>query len=292
MRTLATGLLAAATSIALVGCDPYANEDTSPPVVVGAIANADGHAYDAPAPTTGTAWSIGGIATVCAAPAVTAVTPFIFVQASKLLDGRSIQASTADCTPAGNWLAVSGPALPGASSWYACYSPGSPRSEQGGSVVIYRGPSGGSAGWTDAEDLDASATVVTTYRFTGTVKDKQGNSLPVDVTATLNPNPGVPGDPTYTYGAGPAVTIAWSAADCGGAATYAIERAPNAPAGTPPDDAPGTWAALAGAGAVAGLTYTDSTVTAGTKYWYRVTGKTAVGGFTGDTSGETMATVP
>jgi hypothetical protein len=70
-----------------------------------------------------------------------------------------------------------------------------------------------------------------------------------------------------------------------------VERAPNAPTGTPPVDQAGTFAVVSPAGGVAGLTFADNTVTAATKYWYRVTGTTA-GGVSGATSGETMATVP
>jgi hypothetical protein len=306
MKTLNRGILAALTVAAMASCDPYAKVDTGTPVVIGATASEDcgvdgcATAFEAPAPTApSTAWTISGIASACtpatagppATPIINDVTSVFFVRFSKLLDGFSVQTSAADCTPAGNWLTVT-PAAPAGQTWYACYDPSSPSPAEGSSVAIFRAPTaGGASGWDVANAVEASATVATTYHFAGSVKDKQGHTVAIDVTADVDPNPGVPGDPTYAYAAGPVVNVSWTAADCGGAATYVVERAPNAPTGTPPVDQAGTFAVVSPAGGVAGLTFADNTVTAATKYWYRVTGTTA-GGVSGATSGETMATVP
>lgn len=293
MKTLTKGILAALAGMATVGCDPYAEVDKGQPVVISAMVSTAGTAFEGT--QTAGAWSISGVPSDCTpgAPAVNDMSGVVFVKFSKLLDGFSVQTDVSDCQPARtpDWLTVT-PAAPAGFGWYACYNPSSPTPTEGASVAIFRAPSPATiSGWEQAGPMPASATVVTDYRFQGSVNDKEGHSVAIDVTAHVDPNPGTPGDPTFTYTATPTVEVSWTAADCGGAATYIVERAPNVPTGSPPVNAPGTFAVIAPA--VAGLTYSDAAVTAGTSYWYRVTGRTAIPpGVVGAASGETMATVP
>jgi hypothetical protein len=303
MKTLNKGILAALTVVAMASCDPYAKVDTGTPVVIGAMVSqtcsVDGCAvaYEAPAAPVppATLWTIPAVASDCtpatvgppATPIINDMTGVIFVKFNKLLDGFSVQTDVDDCTPAGDWLTVT-PAAPAGQQWYSCYDPSSPSPNEGASVAIFRAATPTApatiSGWGDVTvPVEASATDATPYHVQGTVFDKQGNAVLIDVTAEVNPNPGVPGDPTFTYTAAPTVEVSWTAADCGGASTYVVERAPDV-AGEP-----GTFAVVAPA--VAGLTFSDTTVTAATSYWYQVTGVTA-GDVSGATSGATMATVP
>ena len=305
MRTITRWTLVVLVGIAATGCDPFEKATGGTPAAIGAIFTDVGGLggscsvtgctpYDGTG--AGSTWTISGVASYCSnnTPGLVDVNGLISVKFNKLLDGYAIQATPSDCTPTAALNLSVTPAPPAGLAWYACYFPQAPAPTEGSSVVIFMdSATAPPAGWNQAKGIPGNSSAVVSYHVTGRVHDKGGASADFDVTTTIDPNPGVPGNPTYTYGAGPSVIIAWTAADCGGAATYAVERAPNVPTtATPPVDAPGAWSALAGAGAVAGLTFTDSTVTAGTKYWYRVTAKTATGGFTGATSKATMATVP
>lgn len=306
MKTLNKGILAALTLVAMASCDPYAKVDTGTPLVIGATASEDcsvdgcATAFEGNDTAAAGFWVVPAVASACtpatagppATPIINDATAVFFVRFSKLLDGFSVQTAVDDCTPAGNWLTVT-PAAPAGETWYACYDPSSPAPYEGSSVAIFRAPAAAAGppvvlpadGWYLTGPVEASATVVTTYHFTGSVSDKQGHTVAIDVTAQVDPNPGVPGDPTFTYTGAPTVEVSWTAADCGGADNYVVERAPDA-AGLP-----GTFAVVSPTAGVVGLTFSDPNVTSGTSYWYQVTGRTA-GGASGATSAATMATVP
>jgi hypothetical protein len=286
MRKL-IAVAAAASAVGLGACDPFNSEPGGTPHVISAFATMGGAPVDGSAPTAAGVVTIDNIPSFCAAPAVVTDPALVFVKFNKLLDGASIQTAPDNCAPATSWLTAS--ATPAGGSWYTCYNPSAPRPEEGASVVIFWAPtpvSGTISGWDVADVLPASNTVVSSYRFTGSVKDKGGTSAPIDVTANVDPNPGAPGTPTFGAPTATSVNLSWTAAGCADAPTteYVVQRAPDA-AGVA-----GTYADLATL-AAGTVNYTDTTVTTGTAYWYRVQSKTA-GGVLGDVSSGATVTTP
>lgn len=296
MKTIGTIALALAAAIALSACDPYTDENTGPGQVLSVftssqtIATVDGV-------KSGNAWTISGTTSDAGS------WPVVWVRFDKLLDGFSIQATAQSCVPAaGLGLTVTettsgfNPADPanlcavGTSranlpmAWYACYVPNTAISTEGAGVVFYQGCddiSSTGTGWNDNSVMTEGAN----YHITANVKDKQGRSYPLDITVlTLGPAN------TLALGAATASSqvLTWDAVAFD--ATYDVQRAPNAPTGTPATDAPGTFANLAGATGLTVLTFTDNTVASGTKYWYRIV-KHQTNGAT-QTSNEEMATIP
>jgi hypothetical protein len=296
MKTLTKWILAALAPVAMVGCDPFEEAVTGPPVVIstGFTDTAGPTPYLGTA--AGSAWTIPGIASTCVGPGQAEVVGFIWVKFNKLLNGESVQTSPnasnpqLDCTPTGSpatpWLTVA-PAPPALGAWYSCYSPQSPSPDEGASVIIFLAPDAPPAsGWATASPIPASGDVATSVQATGTVSDKEGQTVSINATAQIDPDPGVPGTPVLTPTAGQVVAT-WTAADCAIAGTtrYVVERAPDV-AG-----APGTYVNATGSPTTA-LTLTETGLTAGT-YWYRVTAETsAPGNFLGAPSTAVSVVVP
>lgn len=273
MKTLNKGILAALTVVVMASCDPYAKVDTGTPVVIGAIVSqgcgVDGCAVanegtESPAGV----WTVSNVPSDCT-PAPTIIndmTGVIFVKFNKLLDGFSVQTDVDDCTPFNGWLTVT-PAAPVGQQWYSCYDPSSPSPDEGATVAIFRAPASPLAeGWSVAGPIGASATAVTSYRVTGSVSDKQGNPVLIDVTAEVDPNP-VAQTPSLSAieVAGPAVNLTWGNGACAAAPTYTVERTAGVAAGAA---CPSTFTTLQAG--IVGRAYTDSTITAGQKYCYQV----------------------
>jgi hypothetical protein len=167
-------VLGALLALGVAACDPYEDEKGGTPTVVG-VTLTEGHVpSNAEPPAAGAAWSVTG---------EDSAQNVVFVAANKSLDGASIQTSPADCTPAGGWLTATGPAITceaGTPTWYTCYQPASPTPEQGGSIAIFQScdPISTDGGWFDVAELAPSST----YTFTGTVQDRGGNPLEINVT--------------------------------------------------------------------------------------------------------------
>ncbi|HEU4382398.1 MAG TPA: fibronectin type III domain-containing protein [Anaeromyxobacteraceae bacterium] len=276
MKTLTKWMLAALSFTAVVGCDPFTEAVGGTPAVMTAGFTIDGPtAYEGTG--SGPTWTISGIPSVCSAPGVVNQTGFIYVKFNKLLDGGSIQTSPGSCQPAAALNLAVTPAAPPTFAWYACYNPQAPAPTEGASVIIFLGPAAAPpSGWqlgTDALEIPTSGDVVTVVHATGDAHDTGGAAAHFDVTANFDPDPGPPGAPSFsnfTPATNPtAFDVSWTVAPCAAAgATYTLQRAPNVPTGTPPVDAPGTWADIATG--LTATTYHDSGLTAGAVYWYRV----------------------
>jgi len=275
------GVLAAATPLA--ACDPYEDQSTAAPVVVAVTATSGTFGAYTEGTASAGAWTVADVPSTCAAGVVTSDQPVLFATSNQLLDGASIQMGDLDCTPTGSpatpWLTATPPA-PGGEAWYSCFSPGSPSPTLGSSVVIFRSASGGVSRWDTASLTEADNDVVTPYTFTGSVRDWQGQSMAVNVTVNVAPNPGVPGDPTFSVVTTTSVVVSWTAAECesAGNTTYRLERGPT-------DTGPWT---VVSSGSTA-LTFIDTGLTTATTYWYRVTARTSTG-YDGPTSGATSVT--
>jgi hypothetical protein len=105
-----------------------------------------------------------------------------------------------------------------------------------------------------------------------------GTDGPSRWTAARTPKPAAPAAPTFASWTATSVVVNWTAT--ASAVTYNVQRAPDV------SNAPGTFADLATG--LTGLTYTDSTLTASTKYWYRIV---AVNPY-GSTNGAYASQVP
>jgi hypothetical protein len=170
-------VLGALLAVGITGCDPYEDEKGGAPAVVGVTLTEGGSPVVGTA--AGSAWSV---------TADDHEQYVVFIHTNKLLDPATIQTSVSDCTPAGGWLQVTGPALActegGTPAWYSCYAPSSPTPDEGASIVLFQACepiSGDAGGWLDVgQPLEPSST----YRLTGTVKDRSGADLPIDVTVT------------------------------------------------------------------------------------------------------------
>lgn len=173
-KTIRTGMIAALAAIGLVGCgEPWPGENKADPQILRVIAMDPGAlgAFDSTGSTTVTAPDANGTWDLTGVDPVAAV---IVVQANKLLDGATIQTSPADCTPVAGAFTFT-PAPPAGTTWYTCYNPTSPNTDQGGSVMIYAGDDPVDPGTAAAFDPGTLVTV------TGTVKDHQGKALPISV---------------------------------------------------------------------------------------------------------------
>jgi hypothetical protein len=101
----------------------------------------------------------------------------LFVSMDRQFDGLTVQESLSSCAPAGSWLTVSTPA-PTGTSWFSCYSPGSPTPGEGGSVVIFTSATPTAPATVDNwEGFDVFP--IGTTQVTGTVADRA-----IDVTVT------------------------------------------------------------------------------------------------------------
>jgi hypothetical protein len=86
--------------------------------------------------------------------------------------------------------------------------------------------------------------------------------------------PGTPGNPTFTGVTGTNITVNWTAAS--GAESYKVERAPDS------GGSPGTYAEVQTG--VTALSWSDTTVSCGTTYWYRVRATNTAGDGSYDTA--------
>lgn len=285
-RIIIVALTAAALTAA---CDPYDKVPGGGAQIVSVFTSQSGQlggpALTINASNTAGTWALP-IPTDCSGGAIAERNPLIFVAFSRLVNGASIQASAVDCTPANNWLTVTGAAGTG-NTWYSCYNPQSTVPGETSYAVIFAAPTGGANGWGDPAALDG-ATTNTPYTFRGNVLDQKGNQIPVAIDATLQ-FPAVAG---LAAGSGhcsaPSTTVACSAdADCDtaggetctqtpggvflswappGCSTtvtgYRIERAPNLVY------SPGDYAVVVDSQTT--TTFTDTGLTASQFYWYRV----------------------
>lgn len=296
------GLVVAAT---LVACDPYEDENSDEPRIAAVTATSGTDAFVATAAGTnafavsaqGTCDEDAGdpTATPPVPPSPTfgsglTLAPIVFVTFNKQMDPLSVQTSPANCAPTST-VAVT-PVTAGfdplqGSTWYACYTPATVQSGEGGSAVFFPGdPAAPAEGWSETGTLVTDADADVTYRIAYTVNDQQGRSVPFTVDVTHLPNPGHPGDPTIAVSATPVLT--WTASPCATANTrYMIERAPNVPGTAPIPDEPGDFAEIGRTTTAGETTFTDS-VGGGPEFWYRVTSVAPTGNL-GDTSGEVQA---
>jgi hypothetical protein len=184
-----------------------------------------------------------------------------FVKTNKLLDGAKIQASTTSCVPAPEVaLTVNGAAV---TDWFTCYYPNTSTSAEGASVVIYQGVDVGPlTGYFDSADL-----VNGFYTIALTITDKQGNTQ--DVTINAGAKASIP----YMVDVTPTGAVVTWPADGARVTAYVVQKAPNVP-DSKGADAPGTFAPISGDLAPTVSSFTDpATLTAETKYWYRVVAK-------------------
>jgi hypothetical protein len=170
-------VLGALLAVGITGCDPYEDEKGGAPTVLGVTLAEGTHSHPIAGTAAGAAWTVAGDENE---------QNVVFIATNKLLDAASIQTAQNDCTPAGNWLTVTGPALTcaaGTPTWYSCYVPSSPSPAEGASIVLFQAcePITSDVGWSDVAEPLAPAS---TYRLSGTIKDRSGADLPIDVTVT------------------------------------------------------------------------------------------------------------
>ncbi len=289
MKTLTKWMMAAFAAVAVVGCDPFQEAVGGAPAVIGAGFSQNGSAFEAT--LSGTAWTASGVTSICGnTTAGAAEAPgFIYVKFNKLLDGAAIQTTPTDCTPvAALNLAVTynGSATPPAGTeWFACYTPSAPAPTEGASIFIFLGDATAAppSGWFYSVPIPTSGNAVTVIHATGRGTDKSGATASFDVTSNIDPDPGVPGTPTFGTVTATSVVVNWAAAECAVAGTteYVVERAAAAA---------GPWTTVTPAPTTA-LTFTDTTVVTATTYFYRVTAQSS-GGVSGVPSGSASVTTP
>lgn len=174
-------------ALGTAACDPFEENKGGAPAVIGAqITGFDQDAFDnsdfaaaypntqAVAGATAGSWAIN-----TNSPDQKVVQLFM----NKLLSGSTIQTSPTDCTPAGNWVQVT-PST--GCPWYSCYQPSSPTKAQGATVLLFQacGPVTANDGAFDV----AESLPVGTFHITNapnTIRDNQGNPVPIDVTITV-----------------------------------------------------------------------------------------------------------
>jgi len=183
-RILTMSLLAAS----VVACDPYSDysfKSGTPNIkTVSLLSHGSGLGFSGAA--SGSDWTMDvGCAAICAAigsgqdpiadgyfdPDVESApmtNVVLFVTFDRQIDGAAVQTALDDCTPAGDWLAVAGPALAVGDIWQSCYSPSSPTDVEGGSAVLFAN-TGAAAGWGLSGELADPAVDPTDYVFTGTL---------------------------------------------------------------------------------------------------------------------------
>ncbi len=237
----------------LSACDPYKEENKGPLEILSAFAVA-GNSDDL---ATGL-FEASGTTSPFTIPEVDTGTTVFFVKTNKLLDGAAIQADPLSCVPAAAVnLTVNGVVNP--PGWFTCYVPATSTPAEGASVVIYQGQDiTNTTGYFDSADLAHGF-----FDITATITDKQGNKQTVVInSAVRTPAPAVEGvTPT-------GAVVTWTA-DGIGATAYTVERAPNV-VNADGDDEPGTFAPIATGLGPTVASFTDTGLTAETKYWYQV----------------------
>jgi hypothetical protein len=180
-KTSLLALLAAAAA-----CDPFQPASTAAPQVVSAFVT--GYDGDFLAPVEGTpdaapnTWTVPG----GGQPALTTQNT-LWIVTNQLLDGASIQEKPDTdlldgdplCVPAAGWLSAS--QTPAGATWFSCYNPSSPDTDEGGSIVIFA-----AAAFVKGDDWFTAGVPFPsgTTTFGGTVKDQAGNALTFAVTVT------------------------------------------------------------------------------------------------------------
>lgn len=177
MKLRASIVIGALLAMGITACDPYSTEKGGNPKIIGLVATDGSTPFETYTAGANNTWALTDVAPDSSV---------VFVLTNESLDPTTIQTTTTNCTPAGNWLTVTGPAITcttGSPAWYSCYDPSAPTPNQGASVVIFPAceAPGADTGWYDVmAPLDASST----YHITGSVKDRSGAALPIDVTIT------------------------------------------------------------------------------------------------------------
>jgi hypothetical protein len=244
----------------LAACDPYKDENKGPLELLSAFAttwSVDDAAVSGVVEATATATATNAytIADVGAGSTV------FFVKTNKLLDGAKIQASAASCAPAPEVnLTVNG--APADATWFTCYYPNTSTSAEGASVVIYQGADiRPLAGYFDSAALSPGF-----YVIQATITDKQGNAQTVTIESGVAVTVVDADAATATT-----IELSWDvgAAAVAGATSLDLQRAPNV-VNADGDDEPGTWATIAADLPLTSTGYTDTGLTAGTSYWYRL----------------------
>jgi hypothetical protein len=175
-------VLGALLAVGITGCDPYEDEKGGAPAVLGVTLAEGSHEHPIAGTDAGAgAWTVAGDENQQNA---------LFITTNKLLDPATIQTSTNDCTPANGWLQVTGPAITcetGTPAWYSCYVPSSPSPQEGASIVVFQAcePVTSDVGYYDIGAFVPSST----YTLTGTVKDRSGADLPINITVTTAAEP-------------------------------------------------------------------------------------------------------
>lgn len=289
---LIVGCLAVALSA--TACDPYASENTGAPYIAAVFAtdgNPDGATYT-DGTGSGSTWTIADIPSTCypdpATPSTGTVLAdqyAIFVTANKVLSGPSIETTPGSCDPTNAWLTATTP--PAGQSWFTCYYPSSPSVNLGGSVVIFK-TAAYTGSWNSVATLEGDTVNPVTYTMSGTVSDQQGHPLDLNVTATVAPGGEVGQTPDLTATASATagqIDLAWGNGACAGTPAYTVQRSgPVAPTA----GCSSTFTTIASGLAV--QTYTDTGLTSGQKYCYRVF--VTVGGVDGPASAVAFATAP
>jgi hypothetical protein len=196
-------VLAMVAVLAVSNCDPYPNQNTAKPEILAVFAS-DGSTSVEGQLESGT-WTLTLPSTLVpgdptAQPpvpdTVVALQPVIFVRTNKLLDGATVQTagetanSDGDCTPRDNWLNVS-PAAASGNVWYSCYDPSSATPSEGSAIVLFQSTSpisrSGNGWFAPTVVLPGLQNAPQTYTLDGSVKDQDGNDLPISVSVTVNP---------------------------------------------------------------------------------------------------------
>lgn len=245
---------------AIAACDPYTAENKGQPQILSVFVTNASEAFEATGDAA-TGFTVSAPSTCTPAAGTTAEATVadavaIYVKFNKLLDGASIQSTPASCVPANSWLSVApGTGGDASAAWFSCYNPSSPTATEGSSVVIYPGADVSTGvegeGWVTTGGLTASSSAAATYVLTGNVKDKQGNSVPVKINFTVNPDAG-PVDVTVASG-----VLTWAAAGCGTATAYNVYK----------QDATDAKPVLLTATPITATTYTDASPAAGREYF-------------------------
>lgn len=286
MNRILVGVLAGA-GLLTASCNPFPEATKGSPQIVRALvfdsAPGDGQDPVSEAVLTGGTYLVSnayqgsyGFTYAGAARPGKRVGLAVEVEFNKPLDGATVQATPADCTPALGSFTF--PTAAAGEAWYACYNPGNPDVTVGGTIIFFKSQTTPASRKNDPRIAVYEA--ATQYHITGTVKDQDGNAVGVDVTFNTSAEKLDPlgysnnGGFSLTPNAGGTITVDW-VGDAGGvpdqAQSYDIERAGNV---VDPfnGDTPGAFATVTTGIPAATLTYLDTPGgLAGTKYWYRMT---------------------
>lgn len=270
------GLVVTGLALAAAACDPYEEPSDANPAVIrvsvvdATFSQADPVLTEAPDPLDDV-WRIADLAS----PQAPSNHRVVAVTTNKLLDGSSIQATTANCeVAAGAFDFANAPLTPGA-TWYACYYPSSASASWGASILFYQAPQHPDPLVVDENRRPGRGVLDydTTYAIAGSVRDAQGKLLDFELEFTTGPMP-APSTPTFPAAniTDTGVRVTWGAVF--GTQTWTVERADDL-AGAPD---PGTWATVASFSAIpvppatsVPRQYNDTGLTPATTYWYRVT---------------------